>query len=82
MSGKADELNWDTADTRTQACDIATASATTDQVVLNFGTRIADDLQAQAFGARLLRQIALRPASAKHLRDMLASVVAEKGGTP
>ena len=73
----SDELSWDTTDTRTQVCDIATA-ATQEQVVLAFGARAADDLQVQAFGARLLRRIALRPASAKHLRDMLARALAER----
>ena len=74
----SDELSWDTTDTRTQVCDLATAAATQEQVVLAFGTRAADDLQVQAFGARLLRRIALRPASAKHLRDMLARAMAER----
>lgn len=37
-------------------------------------------MQVQAYGARLLREIALRPASAKHLRDMLAQAVAPQPG--
>ena len=83
----SDELSWDTAETVTRTCDIATATTTADRVVLLFGTREADESQVQAFGARLLRQIALRPASARHLRDMLAQAVApqpvaQPGGTP
>ncbi len=83
----SDELSWDTAETVTRTCDIATATTTADRVVLHFGTREADESQVQAFGARLLRQIALRPASARHLRDMLAQAVApqtvaQPGGTP
>jgi hypothetical protein len=80
MSDRDTELAWDTTDTRMQVCDMATAIATADQVVLNFGARATDDIQVQAFGVRLLRQIALRPASAKHLRDMLTRAVAERGG--
>lgn len=76
----SDELSWDTAETVTRTCDIATATTTADRVVLHFGTREADELQVQAYGARLLREIALRPASAKHLRDMLAQAVAPQPG--
>lgn len=83
----SDDLSWDTSDIVTRTCDIATATTTADRVLLHFGTREADELQVQAFGARLLRQIALRPASARHLRDMLAQAVtpptvAPRGGTP
>lgn len=79
MREKNQNLAWDTSDMLTQVCDIATASAGGDHVVLGFGTRAMDEVQVRAFGARLVRRIALRPASAKHLRDMLARAVTESG---
>lgn len=79
MSDGNAELNWDVSDIRTQVCDLATARSVHDRVVLNFGTRAAEETQVQAFGARLARQIALRPASARHLRDMLARADCEPG---
>jgi len=78
----SDDLSWDTSDIVTRTCDIATATTTADRVLLHFGTREADELQVQAYGARLLRQIALRPASARHLRDMLAQAVAPQAVAP
>jgi hypothetical protein len=82
----SDDLSWDISAVQTRVCDIATATATQEAVVLHFGTRAPDPLQVQAFGAELLTRIALRPASARHLRDMLAQAVptpmAKRGGTP
>lgn len=79
MSDGNADLNWDVSDIRTQVCDLATARSEDDRIVLNFGARAADEAQVQAFGARLARRIALRPASARHLRDMLARAMAEPG---
>lgn len=80
MSEASSDPIWDTSDTRMQVCDIATATASTETVVLAFGAREADEYQVQAFSARLLQQIALRPESAKHLRDMLARALEDRGG--
>lgn len=80
MSGSADEPVWDTADTRMQVCDIATAVSEGGTIVLSFGARETDDYQVQAFTARLLRAIALRPESARHLKDMLARALDPRGG--
>lgn len=75
MSGT--DLVWNTSDTRVQVCDVAVARPSAEGVVLSFGAREMDDHQVQAFTARLLRSIALRPESARHLRDMLAQALAD-----
>jgi len=75
-----DEPVWDTSDTRMQVCDLATATAQPDSIVLCFGAKEADEYQVQAFTARLLRRIALRPESARHLRDMLAHALEPREG--
>ncbi|MGE0222152.1 MAG: hypothetical protein AB7F35_28380 [Acetobacteraceae bacterium] len=75
----AEGVAWDNDDARTQGCTLATAVSRSDVIVLNFGARDGDDLHAQAFNPKRLRSIALRPASAKHLRDMLAGLMAERG---
>ncbi len=80
MSQSSGDLHWDTTDMKVQLCDLVTATSRGEHVVLHFGARAADEVQVQAFGARLTRSIALRPASARHLRDMLAQVAAEDGG--
>ncbi len=84
MSGSTVQqgLLWDTDDTTTRACTLATAAATADTVILSFGVQDADDEQVLAVRPRLVRRIALRPASAKHLRDMLSQAMPEPTTEP
>jgi hypothetical protein len=77
QSSEAGRVEWDCATAQNHACDIANATATRDEVVLNFGaTRVPEGLSA-ALSAELLRRIALRPMSAKNLLAMLRNMVAE-----
>lgn len=84
MSGSTVQqgLLWDTDDTTTRECTLATAAATKDTVILSFGVQDTDEEQVLAMRPRLVRRIALRPASAKHLRDMLSQAMLEPAGEP
>jgi hypothetical protein len=84
MSGSTVQqgLLWDIDDTITRECTLATAAATSDSVILSFGVQDADDEQVLAVRPRLVRRIALRPASAKHLRDMLSQAMQEPATGP
>ncbi|MGE0419679.1 MAG: hypothetical protein AB7O80_22985, partial [Acetobacteraceae bacterium] len=62
-------LSWDTSAVETHACRLVAAAATADSVVLTFGTQATDHSHGHAaVQPRLIKRIALRPASAKHLR--------------
>ncbi len=79
MSDRTDGgLAWDTGAVRTQTVSLVTATATADAVVLSFGAQTTDYAQGHAaLRTTLLSRIALRPASAKHLRDMLGQLAAD-----
>jgi hypothetical protein len=81
MSGGTNDLDWDTVDIKVQVCDLASAASWGDAVILRFGARDGDTGVVRGFAPRLVRQIALRPASARHLRDMLARAVGSGTGS-
>jgi len=45
--------------------------------LLHFGVRDGIDRPGQQQGVKLLRRLAMRPMTAKHLHDMLSRLIAE-----
>lgn len=71
-------LRWNTEGLRTQRCTLATASATPQEIILNFGSARGRDHPGEV-GVALLRRIALDPRTARQLRAMVHRLVADDG---
>jgi hypothetical protein len=79
-------LRWDTSRLESHRCALAAASATEDEVILSFGTKLAhdgqekdrEDTHGREVGVKLLQRIALRPLTAKRLLEMLEKLLAER----
>lgn len=63
-----------------RACSLATASATPNEVVLNFGERRARGEGTAEVGPDLLLRIALSPLTAKNLAATLRRLIEENVG--
>lgn len=72
-------LRWDTSVLQTHRCTLATASATPNEIILNFGGNLRPG-EAGEVGAALLRRIALTPRTAKHLSATLQRLIADHEG--
>jgi len=72
-----EHLRWDTSAMQSHCCTIATASATFDEVVINFGGKSGHDYPGGEVVGELLQRIALRPLAAKHLLATLQKLLAD-----
>jgi hypothetical protein len=72
---------WDRSALNECAGTIASAVSTSIGIVMSFGVRRGSDQPGQEQGARLERQIALSPMTARHLRNMLGRLVADAAST-
>jgi hypothetical protein len=70
-------LRWDTSELKSHRCTVATASATRDEIILNFGARPERDDRGGDVAVELLQRIALSPLTAKHLIATLEKLIAE-----
>jgi len=77
MAAQEPEITWETLEARLHACDVANAHAGVDGVTLNFGATWRPDESQAGVAVRMLQQIALRPQTAKNLRDLLARLIAD-----
>lgn len=77
-----EHLRWDTSDMQSHRCTVATASATFDEVVLNFGAKSGHDYPGGEVAAELLQRITLRPLAAKHLLATLQKLLADLDNRP
>ena len=68
---------WDTSAMTSQHCALATATATDEEVILNFGAKVGLQDAGAAVSAELLRRIALRPVTAKHLKALLTRAIGD-----
>ncbi|HVC51370.1 MAG TPA: DUF3467 domain-containing protein [Stellaceae bacterium] len=71
-----EHLRWDIAAMRSHRCTLATASATRDEVILNFGARTGQDHPGGEVAVELLQRVVLSPATAKHLMATLQRLLA------
>jgi len=71
-------LQWNTANLKSTYCNVANATSTREEVVLNFGVNQNWDRGgAQDFQIELQHRIILSPFAAKRLSDLLARLITE-----
>jgi hypothetical protein len=75
-------MQWDTSSLQSHRCTVVTASATHDQIILNFGAKRGRDYPSGEIIGELLRRIALDPLAAKHLLATLQRLIAEHDARP
>lgn len=69
---------WDLTGMRSAYCNVATATATRDSVALNLGVSQAGGARAPAeLKSELLHRVVLTPLAARHLHQILGSLLAE-----
>ena len=74
-------VRWDTAGSKSSYCNVASAHATRDAVVLNFGLSHKDERGPAELSLELLHQVVLSPRVAKNLQDLLSRLIAEHGSS-
>jgi Protein of unknown function (DUF3467) len=70
-------VRWNTSQLRSSYCNVANATSTREEVVLNFGVNQNWDRMQQDFEIELQHRIILSPFAAKRLSDLLAKLVKE-----
>ena len=70
-------LRWNTAQLKSSYCNVANATSTREEVVLNFGVNQNWDRMQQEFEIELQHRIILSPFAAKRLSDLLGKLVKE-----
>ena len=71
-------MQWNTAHLKSSYCNVANATSTREEVVLNFGVNQNWDRgTAQDFEIELHHRIILSPFAAKRLSDLLARIITE-----
>jgi hypothetical protein len=76
-AGQGPRVVWDRSAVGVHFSTIATATPIAGEVLLHFGVRDGIDRPGQQQGVKLLRRLAMRPMTAKHLHDMLSRLIAE-----
>ena len=69
-------MNWDTSRLQSYDITLATATATPSEIIVNFGARRGGEDPNGEVTVELLRRIALKPLTAKHLADTLERLIA------
>jgi hypothetical protein len=77
MSQSNPEVQWDLNGAEIYTSNVANSSAGAEDVVLNFGTTQRPSEASPELSVKLVRKIALRPQTARTLRDMLRDVIAD-----
>jgi len=70
-------VRWLTADVKSSYCNVANATTTREEVVVNFGVNQNWDRQQRDFDIQLLHRIILSPFAAKRLQELLSKLIAE-----
>ena len=71
-------VRWNTSNLKSSYCNVANATSTREEVVLNFGVNQNWDRQlAQDFEIELHHRIILSPFAAKRLSDLLTRLLGE-----
>lgn len=78
-SGTPDQtrVRWATSQLKSSYCNVANATSTREEVVLNFGVNQNWDRMQQEFEIELLHRIILSPFAAKRLSDLLSKLIKE-----
>lgn len=70
-------IRWDLSAARSSYCTLASASAATRRVVLNFGIPRGRERSPRELEVERLHRVSLSPAAANQLRQLLAHLLAE-----
>jgi hypothetical protein len=70
-------LRWDTTGLKSSYCNVANATSTREEVVLNFGVNENWDRQRTELEVQLLHRIILSPFAAKRLQELLTKLIRE-----
>ena len=73
-----DAPRWDVTGMGSAYCNVASATATRDSVVINLGlSQRADERASAEWRSELLHRVLLSPRTAKHLHRILGSLLGE-----
>jgi hypothetical protein len=70
-------VRWNTVQLKSSYCNVANATSTREEVVLNFGVNQNWDRMQQEFEIELQHRIILSPFAAKRLSDLLGKLIKE-----
>jgi hypothetical protein len=70
-------VRWATGQLKSSYCNVANATSTREEVVLNFGVNQNWDRMQQEFEIELQHRIILSPFAAKRLSDLLGKLIKE-----
>ena len=70
-------VRWATSQLKSSYCNVANATSTREEVVLNFGVNQNWDRMQQEFEIELQHRIILSPFAAKRLSDLLGKLIKE-----
>lgn len=70
-------VSWNTAQLKSSYCNVANATSTREEVVLNFGVNQNWDRMQKEFEIELQHRIILSPFAAKRLSDLLSKLIKE-----
>lgn len=76
-AGEGPRTRVNVANLKSSYCNVANATSTREEVVLNFGVNQNWDLGQGEMDVQLLHRIILSPFAAKRLADMLAKLMQE-----
>lgn len=75
--GEEQRLRWDTSALKSSYCNVANATSTREEVVLNFGVNENWDRSRAELQVQLLHRIILSPFAAKRLQELLTKLIRE-----
>jgi hypothetical protein len=70
-------LRWDTSGLKSSYCNVANATSTREEVILNFGVNENWDRPRAELQVQLLHRIILSPFAAKRLQELLTKLIRE-----
>ena len=70
-------VRWDTGQLKTTYCNVANATSTREEVMLNFGISQNRDPPQAELGIQLLHRVILSPFAARRLQQLLAKLINE-----
>lgn len=76
-AGDQARVRWATSQLKSSYCNVANATSTREEVVLNFGVNQNWDRMQQEFEIDLQHRIILSPFAAKRLSDLLSKLIKE-----
>ena len=76
-ASEGSRVRWNTSQLKSSYCNVANATSTREEVVLNFGINQNWDRIQKEFEIDLQHRIILSPFAAKRLSDLLAKLIKE-----